>query len=220
MLADLRTAEGGFASALDADTPVDGHGVEGATYVWTPQQLVDVLGPEDGAWAATTYEVTARGTFEHGASTLQLRADPDDATRLERIRRALAAARAERPQPARDDKIVAAWNGLTITALAEAGAALDRPEWVDAAARAADLLVSRHLQPDGLRRISRDGQVGSADGVLEDFACVAEAFLTLYAVTGDGTWFDLAGSLLTEVLTRFRDHAAGSTTPPPTPSLW
>ena len=200
LLADLRTPEGGFASALDADTPVDGHGVEGATYVWTPDQLVEVLGADDGAWAATTFEVTTAGTFEHGASTLQLRADPPDVDRLERVRSALAAARSTRPQPARDDKIVAAWNGFAITALAEAGAALGEPDWVDAAVDAADLLVARHLHAGGLRRVSRDGVAGSADGVLEDYAAVAEAFLTLYAVTGESAWFDLAGSLLADVL--------------------
>ena len=205
LLADLRTSEGGFASALDADTPVDGHGVEGATYVWTPAQLEEVLGPDDGAWAARTFQVTATGTFEHGASTLQLPTDPSEPRRLERVRAALAAARSSRPQPARDDKIVAAWNGMVITALAEAGAVLDRPDWVDAALGAADLLVARHLHPGGLRRVSRDGVAGAADGVLEDYAAVAEAFLMLYAVTGDPAWFELAGSLLTDVLARFRD---------------
>ena len=205
LLADLRTPEGGFASALDADTPVDGHGVEGATYVWTPGQLVDVLGADDGAWAAGTFEVTEAGTFEHGSSTLQLRADPADGNRLDRVRAALAAARSTRPQPARDDKVVAAWNGLAITALAEAGAVLEEPSWIDAAVAAADLLMARHLHPGGLRRVSRDGVGGAADGVLEDYACVAEAMLTLYAVTGDTAWFELAGSLLGDVLGRFRD---------------
>ena len=205
LLTDLRTPEGGFASALDADTPVDGHGIEGATYVWSPAQLDEVLGPDDGAWAARTYEVTAAGTFEHGASTLQLRTDPPDGARHERVRAALATARSARPQPARDDKVVASWNGLAITALAEAGALLDEPAWVDAAVEAADLLVTRHLHPGGLRRVSRDGAPGAAEGVLEDYAAVAEAFLTLYAVTAETAWFDLAGSLLADVLGRFRD---------------
>jgi len=202
---ELRTAEGGFASALDADTPVDGYGVEGATYVWTRTELVDVLGSDDGAWAAGVYEVTSGGTFEHGASTLQLRSDPADAARLARVQAALLAARTRRPQPARDDKVVAAWNGLAITALAEAGALLDEPGWTEAALAAADLLVARHLHPGGLRRVSRDGVPGRADGVLEDYACVAEAFLTLFALTGEPTWFDLGGSLLADVLARFTD---------------
>src|SRR3712207_1570632 len=97
LLTDLRTPEGGFASALDADTD----GVEGLTYVWTPDELVAVLGAEDGQWAAEQFEVTEQGTFEHGASTLQRLDEPDDPTRLESVRGRLAAARAQRPQPAR-----------------------------------------------------------------------------------------------------------------------
>ena len=123
MLRDLRTPEGGFASALDADTD----GVEGLTYAWTPAQLVEVLGEDDGGWAAQLLEVTAAGTFEHGASTLQLLADADDADRWAAVRARLLAARDQRPQPARDDKVVAAWNGLAIAGLAETGALLDRP---------------------------------------------------------------------------------------------
>ncbi|MGH3717141.1 MAG: thioredoxin domain-containing protein, partial [Micromonosporaceae bacterium] len=130
LLDELATAEGGFASALDADTD----GVEGATYVWTPAQLREVLGDADGVWAADLLHVTPAGTFEHGSSVLQLLTDPDDAARCERVRQALLAARAQRPQPARDDKVVAAWNGWTITALLEyatiadaVGAATDRP---------------------------------------------------------------------------------------------
>ena len=80
LLRDLRTPQGGFASALDADTEVDGRSVEGATYVWTPAQLVEVLGADDGDWRKTM-SVTSAGTFEHGSSTLQLRHDPEDADR-------------------------------------------------------------------------------------------------------------------------------------------
>ncbi|HEX5428734.1 MAG TPA: thioredoxin domain-containing protein, partial [Pedococcus sp.] len=109
MLAELRTAEGGFASALDADS----EGEEGRFYVWTPQQMVDVLGREDGRWAAEVFEVT--GTFEHGTSTLQLLRDPGDDDRFDDVRRRLLAAREERVRPERDDKVVAAWNGLAIS---------------------------------------------------------------------------------------------------------
>ncbi len=205
LLRDLRTAEGGFASALDADTPVDGVGVEGATYVWTPAQLLDVLGPDDGPWAAELLSVTTEGTFEHGASTLQLLAEPDDADRWSRVRATLLGARARRAQPARDDKVVAAWNGLAIAALAEAGALLDVPEWVETAVVAADLLVAVHLTGGGLLRVSRDGRAGAPAGVLEDYADVAEGFLALLSVTGDPVWLELAGALLEEVLVRFTD---------------
>ena len=113
LLRDLGTPEGGFASALDADTD----GVEGATYVWTPAELIDVLGAADGAYAAELFTVTADGTFEDGASTLQLPHDPDDVGRWQRIRDQLLVARAARPQPSRDDKVVTSWNGLAIGAL-------------------------------------------------------------------------------------------------------
>ncbi len=205
LLRDLRTPEGGFASALDADTD----GVEGRTYVWTPAQLVDLLGDEDGRWAAELLEVTAAGTFEHGSSVLQLLSDPDDPDRWARTRATLLAARARRPQPGRDDKVVAAWNGLAIAALAEAGAVLERPEWVEAAEAAADLLLSIHLGADGradrVVRVSKDGVAGRHAGVLEDQADVAEGLLALYAVTGRSEWLTLAGVLLDAVLDHFAD---------------
>jgi uncharacterized protein YyaL (SSP411 family) len=201
MVRDLRTAQGGFASALDADS----EGEEGRFYVWTPQQLTEVLGEEDGAWAAGLLQVTDEGTFEHGTSVLQLRREPDDADRWERVRARLLQARETRVAPGRDDKVVAAWNGLAIAALAEAGALLDRPEWVEAAESAGDLLVSVHLRDDRLLRTSRDGGAGPSAGVLEDYADVAEGFLALYAVTSDDAWLQLAGVLLEAVLSRFRD---------------
>ncbi|MHA6627062.1 thioredoxin domain-containing protein [Pseudonocardia sichuanensis] len=201
LLRDLRTAEGGFASALDADT----EGVEGLTYAWTPQQLCEVLGDEDGRWAASLLTVTDEGTFEHGSSTLQLLADPDDPERWDRVRAALLAARNARPQPARDDKVVTAWNGLAILALAEGGAALDRPEWVTAAARAADLLLELHVVDGRVRRSSRDGAVGAAAGVLDDHACLADALLALHQATGEARWLVAATGLVDLALERFAD---------------
>ena len=214
LLRELRTPEGGFASALDADSldAATGKSVEGAYYAWTPQQLADALGPEDGAAAARLFEVTPQGTFEHGASVLQLLADPADPEEYERIRARLFAVRAERPAPARDDKVVAAWNGLAIAALAETGALLERPDLVEAAAAAADLLIEIHLLPDGrLLRTSRDGRGNASNaGVLEDYADTAEGFLALFAVTGDSAWLDLAAVLLDTVLAHFVDESSGA----------
>jgi uncharacterized protein len=201
LLHDLRTAEGGFASALDADTD----GVEGLTYAWTPDQLVDVLGPDDGRWAAELLAVTSAGTFEHGSSTLQLPADPDDPDRWARVRTALLEARTQRPQPARDDKVITSWNGLAIVALAEAGAALDRPDWVGAAERAADLLLDLHVVDGRLRRSSRDGAVGTAAGVLEDHALLADGLLALHQATGAPRWLTAATGLLDQALDHFAD---------------
>ena len=134
--------------------------------------------------------MTPEGTFEHGSSTLQLPADPDDPARWQRVRAALLAARDRRPQPARDDKVVTAWNGMAVLALAEAGAALGRPDWVEAADAAADLLLARHVVDGRLRRSSRDGAVGAAAGVLEDHAFLAEALLALHQATGAAHWLE------------------------------
>ncbi|MFI9826559.1 thioredoxin domain-containing protein [Streptomyces sp. NPDC051913] len=214
MVRELRTAEGGFASALDADSD-DGSGkhVEGAYYVWTPAQLVEVLGEEDAELAAQYFGVTEEGTFEEGASVLQLPQHEGvfDAEKVESVKRRLLAARAERPAPGRDDKVVAAWNGLAIAALAETGAYFDRPDLVEAAVAAADLLVRLHLdQQARLARTSKDGHVGANAGVLEDYADVAEGFLALTSVTGEGVWLEFAGFLLDHVLARFVDPESGA----------
>ena len=199
MLAELLTADGGLASALDADS----EGVEGKFYGWTPQQLVEVLGPQDGAWAASVFEVTETGTFEHGSSTLQLLVDPDDTERWATVRGRLLDARSRRVRPARDDKVVAAWNGLAISSLAEAGLLLGEQRYVDAAVTAARHLVEVHLRGRKLLRVSRDGEAGLHSGVLEDYACVAGGFLTLLSATGDVSWLQHARTLLDETLAMF-----------------
>jgi uncharacterized protein YyaL (SSP411 family) len=201
LVRDLGTPEGGFASALDADTD----GVEGRTYVWRPGQLAEVLGPDDGRWAAELFEVTDRGTFEHGTSTLQLLRDPDDPARFASVRERLGAARARRPQPARDDKVVTAWNGLAVAALAEHGVLTGAEESVAVARRAAVLLADSHWVEGRLRRVSRDGAVGTHTGVLEDYGDLAEGLLALHQATADGRWLDLAGDLLDVVADQFVD---------------
>ncbi|WP_440714054.1 thioredoxin domain-containing protein [Gordonia sp. FQ] len=198
----------GYASSLDADTD----GVEGLTYVWTPAQLREVLGDDDGAWAAELFEVTERGTFENGTSTLQLEHDPDDAARYESVRARLLAARDRRPQPARDDKVVTVWNALAVTALAEAGGALAHPEWVERAREAAEALWSSHVVPgdDGptLRRASLDGRVGEPLGALDDYAAFTTALLTLHQVTGEPHWRDRALAVLDSAIGQFADPDA------------
>ncbi|MFF9752408.1 thioredoxin domain-containing protein [Streptomyces sp. NPDC014344] len=214
MVRELRTPEGGFASALDADSD-DGTGrhVEGAYYVWTPAQLREVLGEADAELAARYFGVTEEGTFEEGASVLQLpqRDEVFDASRVDGIRERLLAARDRRPAPGRDDKVVAAWNGLAIAALAETGAYFGRPDLVEAAVAAGDLLVRVHLDEHArIARTSKDGQAGGNAGVLEDYADVAEGFLALASVTGEGVWLDFAGLLADHILTRFRDAGSGA----------
>jgi hypothetical protein len=221
LLREMVTAEGGFAAALDADSAVEpgGPSHEGAFYAFTPDQLVEALGPNDGIWAADLLSVTEAGTFEHGSSTLQLRREPEDAAGWVVARQRLFDYRAKRPAPARDDKVVASWNGLMIAALAEAGALFERPDWVEAAITAADLLITVHLGAgdddtgqfgDRLVRVSCDGKPGvHAPGNLDDYADVAEGFLALYSVTGDDEWLAFAGILLDVVLEHFRDSESG-----------
>jgi uncharacterized protein YyaL (SSP411 family) len=192
LLERMRTREGGFAASLDADTD----GVEGLTYGWTPAALTEVLGAEDGDWAAELLTVTPEGTFEHGASTLQLRTEPDDPARWASVRDRLLAARDQRPQPGRDDKVITAWNGLAIAALAEAGE-------VRAAKDAAELLCSLHLTDGRLVRASRDGVAGTAAGVLEDYGCLAEGLLVLHQVSAEPRWLEIATTLLDAALNHF-----------------
>ena len=131
-----------FTSSLDADAD----GREGSTYVWTPAQLTEILGDDDGRWAASVFGVTEAGTFEAGASVLQLHGDPDDQAASTASGPRCWPPGWTRPQPGRDDKVVTAWNGLAITALAEASVALDRTR------------VGRR------RRRLRDGAGGAAPG--------------------------------------------------------
>jgi uncharacterized protein YyaL (SSP411 family) len=199
LLRELGTEQGGFASALDADS----EGVEGAFYVWTPAQLREVLGDDDGTWAADLLAVTDQGTFEHGMSVLQLRSDPDDPERWARVRGELFEARARRERPARDDKVVAAWNGLAIAALARAARVFGEERFLDAAVRAGTLLWELHVVDGRLRRVSRNGVVGTHAGVLEDHGCVADGYLALAEATGDGIWVERAGLLLDVALDQF-----------------
>jgi uncharacterized protein YyaL (SSP411 family) len=217
---ELRTADGGLSASLDADSD----GAEGVYYVWTPSELSDILGPGDGAFAARMFDVTEPGTFEHGTSVLQRHADPGghDAAllvssfsgispeeRLDRIRGLLLTARAGRTRPARDDKVVAAWNGMAIGALAEAGVLFGRPDLVAAAEDAARLLVSLHYSAGRIARTSRDGVAGPSAGLLEDYACVAAGLLKLAGVAGGDRWTEVAGALLDTVLAAFGDGNGG-----------
>ncbi len=212
LVRDLFQPGGGFASSLDADT----EGVEGASYVWTTAQLRAVLGDDDAAFAADLFDVTDRGSFEHGTSVLRLARDVDDAEtaivqRWLRVREKLREARRHRPQPTLDDKVVAAWNGLAVTALAEYESCMDYVSSdIAAATRAtAAYLAERHIVGKRLRRVSRGGRVGEPAGVLDDYGCVAEAFTAMHQLTGDGLWLEHAGDLLDTALARFGDGTGG-----------
>lgn len=201
--ADFMIRELGVDGMLTSSLDADAAGREGLTYVWTPAELREVLGADDGDWATSLFGVTVAGTFEHGSSVLQLPADPDDEARFASVRARLLAARAARPQPGRDDKVVTAWNGLAITALAEASVALDRPELLDAAAECARRVWNLHLVDGRLRRASLGGQVGESAAILEDHAALVTGLLTLYQLTG--SWLPEALHVLDVALDHFAD---------------
>ena len=202
LLDEMWTEQAAFASSLDADTD----GVEGLTYVWTPEELRQSLGEQDGPRAAELLGVTERGTFEHGSSTLQLRTDPDDDAWWASVRERLLLRRTLRPQPARDDKVITAWNGLAIASLAHAGWVLDEPDWADVAARCARFLLAEHIVDGRLRRSSRDGQVGAALGVAEDYGNLADGLLALHRATGEVIWMQQAGILLDRAVDLFGEE--------------
>ena len=183
MLRELRLPEGGFASAQDADT----EGVEGLTFTWTADEGVpgELLEP-----------------FEHGRSILRGRLD-------EELKRRLFDVRERRPKPLRDDKAIAAWNGLALAALAEAGRRLDRPELVDAGRELAEFLLGSLSAENG--RLHRSWRAGRASnpGYLEDYADVANGLYELHVATGDLRWLREANRLARLAVELFADDERG-----------
>jgi len=200
---ELRADGGGFASSLDADS-LDARGMqhEGIYYCWNPELLTDALGVGDGEWAADVFHVTRSGTFEHGLSTLQLRGNPDP-ERLASVSAKLLAERAARFAPARDDKVIAAWNGWAIDALVQAAAVFNEPEWLDLARGAAEHLWRTHWTGERLRRSSLDGVAASVDGFADDYGAVALGFARLAGAVGESAWLERARTLLDTALTLF-----------------
>ncbi|BCW70146.1 thioredoxin domain-containing protein [Arthrobacter sp. NicSoilB8] len=213
-----------LASSLDADTVVDGVHAEGATYLWTPAGLEALLGPADGAAVAALMNIHTPGTVTADGSPLHpgRAITGREAELWRRVRPLLADARSGRPQPGRDDKVVAGWNGLAVAALADAGAALARPELVDAAERIAAYLERVHWRPaEGgpgrLIRVSHGGSARGIGGLLEDYALCAEGLFALYGATGHTRWYDLAEAMLDAACERFAadgglQDAAGEST--------
>jgi uncharacterized protein YyaL (SSP411 family) len=209
-LREMRGPEGGFYSALDADS----EGVEGRFYVWTVAELDEVLS-EDAGVASAWLGVTERGNFEDphhpqpGLNVLQDRGPrPDDAT-AERIRARLLAARELRTRPGLDDKRLTSWNALMISALADAGAALSEPRYLGAAAACAEFLQSEMRDPAGrLLRTYNHGQA-KIRAYLEDHAFLLEALIALFEATCEERWFHEAVALADEMIERFADPELG-----------
>jgi len=205
MLAEMRGPEGGFYSALDADS----EGEEGRFYVWTPAQIRAVLGTAAEPVIAH-YGVSERGNFE-GSNILHLAdgagaAEPAD---LAAARQALYEARAKRVWPGLDDKRLAAWNALAISALAEAGAVLGREDYLDAARECAEFVLGEMRDGEGrLLRTYKDGDA-RLNAYLEDHAYLLEALLTLYEACFEPRWFEAARELAEQTIARFCDPERG-----------
>jgi uncharacterized protein len=209
-LREMRGPEGGFYSALDADS----EGVEGRFYVWAVAELRDVLG-EDADAAIAWLGVTERGNFEDphdpqpGLNVLQGRGPEPPPPARERIRERLLSAREGRTRPALDDKRLASWNALMICALAEAGAALGEPRYLDAAVACAEFLQSAMRDDRGrLLRTYNDGHA-KIDAYLEDHAFLLEALIALFEATCDERWLHQATALADETIARFADTEQG-----------
>ena len=210
-LREMRGPEGGFYSALDADS----EGVEGRYYVWTVAQLHDALG-EDTEAAIEWFGATEQGNFSDphhpapGLNVLQARGPvPEESSVARRIRERLLELRAERVRPGLDDKRLASWNALTICALAEAGAALQEPRYTEAAVACAEFIQGS--MRDGRGRLLRTFNDGSAriDAFLEDHAFLLEALLALFESTCEERWFEQALAVADELIERFADDERG-----------
>ena len=214
MLREMRAPGGGFFTALDADSP----GGEGRFYLWDDRELADALGADDHALVRRVFgavpggnahdEATGRPT---GLNLLHRTgaARPEDEARIPAVMARLLRARGTRPRPALDDKILAAWNGLAIGALATAGRALGEPAWIGAAASAGEFAWT-HLR-DGAGRLRRSFAAGAAhhDACLDDVAFLAAGCLDLHDAVGGEAWLDRAGELAGDLLGRFRDRVRG-----------
>ena len=216
LLNDLQTPDGAFFASTDADS----EGVEGKYFVWTRDELHELLDQRDAEIACRRWGVDIGGNWE-GNSILLAAQSPEDVARwldlpltevhssLERSRHTLLEHRATRIPPATDTKIIAAWNGMAIDALAKAGAILEEPRFIDAAERAARFILSNMRSDDGgLLRIHSAGRA-SVEAFVEDYAALADGMISLYEATGDESWYTEARAMIDAMIDRFWDHEGG-----------
>ncbi len=213
---DMRSPEGGFYSAEDADS----EGEEGKFYVWTPQELREVLGEEEAALAASYWGVTERGNFE-GRSILHVPREPEEVAReaglspeelgrrMDEIRRRLLEARNRRVRPGRDEKVLAAWNGLMLRSFAFASRVLRREDYLRVARENAAFLLENLVSEGRMLRSYRDGRA-RISGYLEDYAMVADGLVSLYEATFETRWLREAASLAEAMNELFWDEERGA----------
>jgi uncharacterized protein YyaL (SSP411 family) len=187
---EMTTQEGAFAASLDADS----EGEEGKFYVWSKNEIIELIGPEAGEFFAHHYDVTDSGNFE-GHNILNrlhpvARGEAEEA-RLKALREILLEARAGRVRPGLDDKVLADWNGLMIAALVNAGVILDEPEWLAMAKRAFNFIAKAMTKGDRLGHSFRAGKL-LFPGLASDFSAMIRAALALYEATGERGFLDQA----------------------------
>ncbi len=219
VLVRLTCPDGGFYSAEDSES----EGVEGKFYVWTPKEVAAVLGEADAAVVCCAYGIAEPGNFlasGMSASVPHLAFTAEQASGLlgtplaevQRIlvdgRKKLFDARAMRVRPFRDEKIITSWNGLMISAMSRAGAALDEPRYVEAARRAATLLLEKSWKDGRLLRRRMEGEA-RFPGYLEDYAFLCEGLLDLYQATFEERWLDEAVRLGREMIRLFWNEEEG-----------
>ncbi|HET9551486.1 MAG TPA: thioredoxin domain-containing protein, partial [Anaeromyxobacteraceae bacterium] len=203
VLRELTAPEGGFFSATDADS----EGVEGKHFVWSEAELRQVLGADAGRFARH-YGVTAEGNWE-GVNVLHVpRPDEAEWEALAPARAALLAIRSRRPHPARDEKVLASWNGLMISAMAFGGRVLAEPRWVEAARRAADFALGSLVKDGRLQRAWLGGAAGPP-AFLDDHAFLAQGLLDLFEATFEPRWLAEALALAEALERRFGDAERG-----------
>ena len=210
---EMTAPNGAFFSTQDADS----EGEEGKFYVWSAEELVNVLGPEDAEFAAKVWGVTNRGNFEGHNILFRALSDADEAKshgmtvdafrqKLAGVKAKLYEVRSARVWPGRDEKILTAWNGLMIAAFARAGALFGEERYLKSAANAADFVLNNMRTPDGrLYRTAGVGQPPKLNGYLEDYAFLADALIALYEATFDPKWLRASIELAEVMLKHFAD---------------
>ncbi|MFL6209086.1 MAG: thioredoxin domain-containing protein [Pyrinomonadaceae bacterium] len=212
---EMTDADGGFYSTQDADS----EGVEGKFFVWSRAEIMQLLDADDGALVCTYYDVTETGNFE-GENILNVPRPAAEVAQeagvsvdnllatVKCARPILFTAREQRIKPARDEKVLTAWNGMMLGSFAEAAAILDRADYREIAERNASFILTALRRDGGLLHVYKDGQA-KQQGFLDDYACVAQGLLALYEATGALRWLEAALALTDEMSAEFWDEAEG-----------
>lgn len=216
VLNELTTDEGAFYSSLDADS----EGVEGKFYVWKLDEVIDVLGDEDGAWFSEVMGVTAQGNFEHGNSVLHLTDSPEKLARnssmsvedfwirLNPLREKLLEARAKRVRPGRDEKVLTSWNGLMISAFVKGYRVTGDRKYLDAAVRASNFILEKLFDKGRLLRTWGKGK-SKLNAYVEDYAHFVAALLDLSSVDTGSAWLEQAVKINSSMIDHFWDDSDG-----------